>query len=77
MSVHLYVAGPPCQPSSTQGSGRGVLDVRGHTLQAVLNYVQVFKPEVVVLENVKGMLDRHEYCLRHIIMTLEKRVATL
>ncbi len=70
--VHLYVAGPPCQPFSSQGAGYGLADLRGDALHGVLNYIERHTPPVVVLENVKGMVDRHTKCLQHVLRTLEK-----
>jgi len=71
--VDLYVAGPPCQPFSTQGVGLGFADPRGATMRHVLRYIGRGRPKVVVIENVKGLVDRHtECCLDYVLQALTR-----
>ncbi len=60
--VDLYVAGPPCQPWSNLGQGQGQQDKKGRGIVflSVLRYIAQVKPTLVVLENVRGMYDRHK-----------------
>jgi DNA (cytosine-5)-methyltransferase 1 len=53
-------AGFPCQPFSNAGSRRGVRDSRGRLYEECLRVVGDKEPEVVLFENVKGLLStRH------------------
>ena len=70
--VDLYVAGPPCQPFSTQGVGLGFADPRGATMRHVLRYIGRGRPKVVVIENVKGLVDRHTECLDYVLQALTR-----
>ena len=64
----LYVAGFPCQPFSTKGKHSGRGDARGRLVDHSLAYVARNKPNVVVLENVRGFLRRqHHRTLRHVV----------
>ena len=56
----LLAGGPPCQPFSKSGywlngSAAGLSDPRASTLRAYLQLVEATLPEVVLLENVKGL----------------------
>ena len=48
-------AGFPCQPFSVAGNRLGLDDARGTIIHYILNMVLQRKPELVVLENVKGL----------------------
>lgn len=48
-------AGFPCQPFSVAGKRMGLDDARGTIIHYILNMVKHRKPEVVCLENVKGL----------------------
>ena len=54
--VDIYTAGFPCQTFSTAGKRDGFSDDRGIVFFAVLNYIMLNRPKVVILENVKGLL---------------------
>lgn len=58
----VLAAGPPCQAFSTTGRRRTVDDPRGTLLWRVIDYVDVFRPKVFVIENVRGLLSA---ALRH------------
>jgi DNA (cytosine-5)-methyltransferase 1 len=53
--IHLLTAGFPCQPFSNAGDRLGTSDPRGQLYLSVLKAVDHFKPEVVLLENVRGI----------------------
>lgn len=54
----LCLAGLPCQSYSISGLGRGVADPRAHVLVGLLKILRAKCPEVVLIENVPGMLRR-------------------
>ncbi len=72
--VDLYVAGFPCQAWSTAGFGLGVRDAKGrgvaiyHILQQLAQAQQ--KPRCVILENVKGLAQRHPHVLTDVLAAL-------
>jgi DNA (cytosine-5)-methyltransferase 1 len=58
--VTLLAGGPPCQPFSKSGQWRhgaalGMRDPRAETVRAYLNVLEAALPEVMLLENVKGI----------------------
>jgi DNA (cytosine-5)-methyltransferase 1 len=53
--IHLLTAGFPCQPFSNAGARMGTSDPRGQLYLSVLKAVDHFEPEVVLLENVRGI----------------------
>lgn len=54
----LLAGGPPCQPFTTSGRRRGLLDARATTLfPAYLSWVDAFDPQALLIENVDGMLS--------------------
>lgn len=58
----LISAGPPCQPFSAAAqwasSGRlGMRDTRAHTVHAMLDIVESFLPQAVLIENVLGFIQ--------------------
>ena len=55
--VHVLAAGFPCQPFSNAGSRQGLEDDRGTLFYDALRAVKHFKPEVVLFENVRGILS--------------------
>ena len=58
--VDILTGGPPCQPWSQGGSSKGVEDER-NLWPRVLEFVARLRPRVVLMENVKGILEKqHE-----------------
>jgi DNA (cytosine-5)-methyltransferase 1 len=53
--VHLLTAGFPCQPFSNAGDRQGTKDPRGQLYLRVIEAVCHYKPQVVLLENVRGI----------------------
>lgn len=59
----LLAGGPPCQPFTTSGLRKALLDRRASSLfPAYLEFVDEFRPRSLLLENVDGMLSA---ALRH------------
>ena len=53
----IICAGFPCQPFSNAGSRRGVHDSRGMLYKECLRIIGKKMPQVIVFENVKGLLS--------------------
>lgn len=53
--VNMIVGGPPCQGFSNKGKKLGLADPRNFLFREYLKIVDVLKPEVFVIENVKAM----------------------
>ena len=70
----LFVGGFPCQAFSIMGSGAGLHDVknRGVVVVWMLLYVKKNLPTIVILENVKGLVDRHKAVLDNVVGALER-----
>lgn len=60
--LDLLVGGPPCQAFSTAGRRQSVADPRGTLLWDFLRFVEVLRPKVFLMENVRGLLSA---ALRH------------
>jgi DNA (cytosine-5)-methyltransferase 1 len=84
-SVHLYddmlfgvdllVGGPPCQPFSSQGSGKGEYDSRDG-FPIVLGAIDQLTPRRVVFENVPAFLQKkHAAYAKKVLSDLGKRFA--
>ena len=63
--LRLLAGGPPCQPFSksaywSNGNGRRLHDPRAHTLRAYVRVVEATLPEVLLLENVKGLAYKNK-----------------
>ena len=53
--VDVLTAGFPCQPFSVAGYRKGFEDKRGNHFFRILKYMDIIKPKVVFLENVKNL----------------------
>lgn len=60
--LDLLVGGPPCQTFSTAGRRGTIQDPRGTLLWQFLRFVDVMKPRMFLMENVRGLLSA---ALRH------------
>jgi DNA (cytosine-5)-methyltransferase 1 len=59
----LLAGGPPCQPFTTSGLRKAISDPRASSLfPAYLHFVEEFRPQALLIENVDGMLSA---ALRH------------
>ena len=52
----IFVAGPPCQPWSPEGSRLGSEDSRSTVMVPILNYIDTRRPLVFILEQVPGWM---------------------
>lgn len=69
----VLVAGFPCQPFSHAGLKLGIADTRGTLFHDIARILEVKKPAVAVLENVKGLISHDKgYTLQVILKTLSK-----
>lgn len=55
-NVNMIAGGPPCQGYSMKGKKLGLADPRNFLFREYLNIVKEIKPEVFIIENVKGLL---------------------
>lgn len=56
----LLTAGFPCQPFSDAGLARGFSDIRGTLFFDIIRIAAFHLPEVIFLENVRGLLSHDE-----------------
>lgn len=56
--VNMIVGGPPCQGFSVAGPSQyGKIDKRNTLIMEFFRFISILKPDVAVLENVKGILN--------------------
>lgn len=55
--VNMIIGGPPCQGFSLKGKKLGLNDPRNFLFREYLKFVEILKPEVFVIENVKALLS--------------------
>lgn len=56
--VDVIVAGPPCQGFSVAGPSQyGIIDKRNSLILEVARFVQILRPQICIVENVKGILS--------------------
>lgn len=53
----VLLAGFPCQPFSNAGNRKGVYDSRGTLFEEVFRFISSKPPEIIIMENVKGILS--------------------
>jgi DNA (cytosine-5)-methyltransferase 1 len=66
----IVIGGPPCQPFSVGGKQLGLKDSRDG-FPVFLNAVRRLNPEVILFENVRGMLYRNKWYLREVLDELD------
>jgi DNA (cytosine-5)-methyltransferase 1 len=66
----IVIGGPPCQPFSVGGKQLGLKDSRDG-FPIFLAAIRQLKPEVLLFENVRGMLYKNKWYLREVISELE------
>lgn len=83
--VRLLAGGPPCQPFSksaywANGTGSRLQDPRARTLHAFLSVVEAALPEILLLENVKGLAykgkDEGIKLMQHELAAINRRKGT-
>lgn len=64
--IDVIVGGPPCQGFSTIGK-RLIKDPRNELVFEYIRFVNIIRPKIFLMENVKGLLSAGEGSLREII----------
>ncbi len=66
----IVIGGPPCQPFSVGGKQLGLEDSRDG-FPIFISAVKKLNPEVLLFENVRGMLYKNKWYLKEVIERLE------
>jgi DNA (cytosine-5)-methyltransferase 1 len=66
----LVIGGPPCQPFSVGGKQMGLKDSRDG-FPIFLSAIRQLDPEVLLFENVRGMLYKNKWYLKEVLDELE------
>lgn len=66
----IVIGGPPCQPFSVGGKQLGLKDSRDG-FPIFLTAIKQLNPEVLLFENVRGMLYKNKWYLKEVIEELE------
>lgn len=71
--VNMMAGGPPCQGYSMKGKKLGLKDPRNFLFREYLNLVEQIKPDVFIIENVKGLLiSTNGWFKDEIVQSIEK-----
>lgn len=71
--VNMLVGGPPCQGYSMKGKKLGLKDPRNFLFREYLDLVEKLKPDIFVIENVKGLLlSANGWFKDEIVQTIER-----
>jgi len=68
----VVVGGPPCQPFSVGGKQLGLKDSRDG-FPVFLAAIEKLNPELLLFENVRGMLYKNKWYLKEVIEALENQ----
>jgi DNA (cytosine-5)-methyltransferase 1 len=55
-NIDLLVSGIPCQSWSLAGLGKGLDDKRGQLMHTFAKIIDIIKPKIFMIENVKGLM---------------------
>ena len=69
-NADIVIGGPPCQPFSVGGKQLGLKDSRDG-FPVFLSAIEKIKPEVLLFENVRGLLYKNKWYLKEIIDQLK------
>ncbi len=58
--IDVLVAGFPCQPFSIMGYRRGFKDPRGNLFFEISRFIDIKRPKVVFLENVRNLMEHDD-----------------
>ena len=72
--VDIYVFGPPCQPFSPAGQGKGVTDPRSHAFSSCIDYIAEQRPKCFICENSHRLLSKKFAEVWSAILTKLKRL---
>lgn len=53
----ILTGGFPCQPFSMMGAQNGFTDARGNVFFKIIDIIQIKKPKMILLENVKNLIN--------------------
>lgn len=67
--AEVLIGGPPCQPFSVGGNQKGLKDARDG-FPIFINAVKQLEPEVLLFENVRGMLYKNKWYLKEVLSEL-------
>ncbi|ATF16507.1 DNA cytosine methyltransferase [Brevibacillus sp. HB1.2] len=73
--LDILLSGFPCQSFSNAGNRKGIYEKRGNLYKFTLKYIEVLRPKVVMMENVRGLLSTKTetgYLLPEIFQSLTK-----
>jgi len=71
--VDLLTGGIPCQSYSNAGLRKGLDDPRGQLIYTFINMIDLIKPKIFMIENVKGLLNHNKGdTITNIIKLLDK-----
>lgn len=72
--IDIIIGGPPCQGFSSANRNRVDDDPRNKLFYQFVKFVDVFKPKVIVIENVRGIVTANNgYAKKEIYKIFEKR----
>lgn len=66
----IVIGGPPCQPFSVGGKQLGLKDSRDG-FPIFIAAIKQLKPEILLFENVRGMLYKNKWYLKEVLKELE------
>lgn len=70
--INMIVGGPPCQGFSSKGKKLGLNDPRNYLFREFLKVVEEIKPEVFVIENVRGIITSSDgWFLKEILESIK------
>lgn len=67
----IVIGGPPCQPFSVGGKQLGLKDSRDG-FPIFLSAIKQLNPEILLFENVRGMLYKNKWYLKEVLEELER-----
>lgn len=70
-SPDVYIAGFPCPAFSSAGLNGGIEVEEGQLITHILKFLRVATPKLIILENVKGLEQRHKPVLTWILAKLK------
>lgn len=68
--ARVVIGGPPCQPFSVGGHQNGIRDSRDG-FPVLISAVEQAEPDILMFENVRGLLYRNKWYLDQVIEALE------
>lgn len=72
-NFNILCAGFPCQPFSSAGLKKGLKDNRSKVYDKILDIIKEKKPEIILLENVKNLLNMNNgKIMKKIVTNLEE-----